>query len=276
MEELIGIVGFRGRLGSELLRQLGTKAEGIECDIRDVDSIKAALSGKEYDAIVNCAAYNDIEAAQRNSILAYAINTTGPHNLANVYKGYIIHFSSDYIFDGLSGPYEEDIPATPINSYGFSKYMGEVGLKSSSDRVLIIRTTLLYNADPDNFVLSVYNKLKDNKYAKVPRELIGNPTYVPHLAHGVIFCLEHKITGIVNISGKSRLSRYQSAREIALMFGFDTTKIVHSFTWGEVKRPQKAGFVLERAKVLGIPLYSYWEGLDALKTELEREKNERQ
>lgn len=263
----IGVIGARGRLGINLLEK-GCAA--IDCDITSVDSISEAIGKEEYNTIINCAAFTDVDKAEKERLTAYNVNSYGPMNLAKIFEGKIVHISSDYIFDGDNGPYKEDDIAHPQNAYGFSKYLGEVALRRFMERVLIIRTTVLYdNSLKANFVSSVYEQLKDGKQVKVPKSIIGNPTNVEHLTLGILDAVEKDITGVLNISGKTRMSRYETAIEIARFFDFDTKNVSDSPAWGDAKRPEKAGFVLDKAKELGIPLFSLWQGLHQYKHSME-------
>src|SRR5258708_18835985 len=140
-------------------------------------------------------------------------------------------------------------------------------------RVLIIRTTILYDDSPKaNFISSVYNQLKDGKQVRVPKSIIGNPTNTDHLAIGILDAINKDITGILNISGKTRMSRYETAIEIARFIDFDKKQVFDSPAWGEAKRPEKCGFILNKAQRLGIPLFSLWEGLHQYKFAIEEEK----
>jgi len=263
----IGVIGPAGRLGTNLLER---GCSGIQCDVTSLDSIKEAIGNENYDCIINCAAFTDVDKAETDRLTAYNVNSYGPLNIAKIFEGKIVHISSDYIFDGENGPYKEDDIAHPQNAYGFSKYLGEVALRRFMDRVLIVRTTILYdNSSKANFVSSVYEQLKADKQVKVPKTIIGNPTNVEHLTLGILDALEKDVTGILNISGKTRMSRYETAIEIARFFDFDSKNIMDSPAWGDAKRPEKVGFVLDKARNLGIPLFSLWQGLHEFKHSME-------
>lgn len=263
--KLIGVIGYKGRLGSQLIK-IGCSP--IECDITSIDSIKFAIGKENYEVLINCAAYTNVDGAEKERLRSYAVNSFGPQNIAKTYNGKIVHISSDYIFDGLNGPYDEDAIANPICGYGFSKYFGEVGLRPYMNRVLVVRTTVLFDNSRPNFITQVYNQLKDDKVVRVPKEIVGNPTHTAHLAYGVLDAIEKEQFGIINISGKTRMSRYDTAVEIARFFDLDKKNIQIGPTWGEAKRPESAGFILDKAIKLGIPLYSLWEGLHELKKSL--------
>jgi len=268
----IGVIGSNGRLGSELVNRLSTHGyEPINCDITNADSILDAISGKHYDCIVNCAAYTNVDKAEKEEIKALSINGFGPENLARTYLGYIVHISSDYIFDGSDGPYTEEDECNPISAYGRSKHVGEIGLRPYMDRTLVVRTTVLYDngIKYPNFVTSILSQLKSGKYVTVPKQLLGNPTYIPHLATGLTFAINKGLTGTLNISGRTRMSRYQCAREVAHMFNLDANNVLSGPVFGDAKRPYLAGFILDKAKTLGVPVFSLWEGLEHLRKELE-------
>jgi dTDP-4-dehydrorhamnose reductase len=265
----IGVIGYKGRIGKALMSY--ADCVGIDCDISRIDTIESAVDGQKFDAIINCAAYTNVDGAEKEKLLAYSVNSFGPQNISKVYKGRVVHLSTDYIFDGINGPYSEDYFASPISSYGFSKYMGEVGLRPYADRTLIVRTTVIYDAGSrPNFVLSVLKELRKGNLVKAPKYIIGNPTYTYHLAHGIMACLEKELTGIINIAGLQRISRYQLAREIAMFYNHDPNKVLSSVAWGEARRPERAGLDLTKAKELEIPLYTLWQGLSDMKGELER------
>lgn len=267
----IGVIGYKGRLGKTLIDKYGILP--IDCDITSQDSIRTALgSDNNWDVIINCAAFTNVDGAEKERIRAYAVNTFGPKNLATVFDGRIIQLSSDYIFNGEHGPYDEDDIAFPLSAYGFSKYMGEVALRPTMDRTLIIRTTVLYDNGPQsNFILSVLNQLQQKKPVKVPKTIIGNPTHVEHLAEGIMYCIDHEHTGIINIVGTTLFSRYETAIEIARFFDLDTKQIYDSPAWGEAKRPEKAGLKIDKARNWGVPLFSLWEGLHLLKQDINKQ-----
>jgi dTDP-4-dehydrorhamnose reductase len=254
----VGIIGYRGTLGSRLT-QYG--CQGLDCDVTSIASIKNSIDGKNLETIINCSGYTNVDRAEHNIIPAYAINSLGPRNILETFKGRIIHFSTDFIFDGLSGPYSEDDQPNPIQIYGQSKYAGEQ-LISYRPNVLIIRTTILYDTNKKhNFVLSVYNQLLSGTSVRVPDSLFGNPTYVPHLVSGVIFCLENKIEGVLNLVDTTIVSRYELSKYIARVCNFDENLVQKGIAWGDAKRPQNLGLKTEKAEQLGVPLFDLWKGL---------------
>jgi dTDP-4-dehydrorhamnose reductase len=263
----IGIIGAKGRLGSKLVEK---GCIGLNCNITDIESLKQAFGNGDFETVINCAAFTDVDGAEKERLSAYGVNSYGPQNIAKYFSGKIVHISSDYIFDGLNGPYSEDDVANPLNAYGFSKYLGEVSLRPYMDRTLVIRTTVLYDSgNKNNFIRAVHNQLLEDKAVKVPKTIIGNPTNVEHLAIGILDAIDKNITGILNISGKTRMSRFETAVEIARFFNLDTKNIFDSPAWGDAKRPEQVGFVLDKAQKLGVPLFTLWQGLHEYKHSME-------
>lgn len=264
----IGVIGFRGRLGSELVN-MGCLP--IDCDVTHTGSIVNALEGNNLDCIVNCSGFTDVDLCEKELIKAYSINAFAPRNIIDCFRGKLVQISTDYIFNSSSKPHDEFSLPSPMNSYGNSKFVGEIGLRQFKN-VLIIRTTILYNYKHQrgNFVKSVYNNLKQNKGVHLP-ELYGNPTHTRHLAEGIIKCIDNDYIGILNIAGDDYLSRYQMGKRIARKFGFDENLVNRGTAWGDAHRPQYLGLDTSRAKLLDVPIYTFDEGLDEFGREIDAE-----
>jgi dTDP-4-dehydrorhamnose reductase len=179
----------------------------------------------------------------------------------------IIFFSSDYVFDGVQGPYSEDDPAHPISEYGNQKLIGEHYIAFHSKNYLIIRTTVVYGWETQgkNFVQRLIKSLRDGERIRVPVDQIGNPTFAPNLAEAVIELATGGETGICNIVGSTLVSRYEFAVTIAKAFDLDPLLIVPVSTeeLGQVaQRPLSAGLRVDKAqKILRTSLLGYLEGL---------------
>jgi len=256
----IGIIGSRGRLGQELVKR--------GCLPLEFDVIKPfAIESNKLDVLVNCVGFTDVDECENQIFKAYKVNAFAPRRLRLAWPKdkLFVHISSDYIFDGINGPYGEDARACPLGTYGFSKWLGEVGLQDL-ENVLIIRTTILYDTGPkNNFVLSVYNDLKNNKSTRAPKILSGSPTYIQHLVDGILNAIEKRINGIINIAGSTVCSRYELALFVSKAFGFDSTLVDDNPTWGIARRPMNAGLRVDKAVSLKIPIYDLYDGLQAFK-----------
>lgn len=263
----IGVTGPKGRVGTELVKR---GCIPLDCDVTNLLSIKESLKKNPVDVLINCSAKSDVDGCEKDSIGTYLVNAFAPRGLIDNFSGKFVQLSTDFIFSGEDGPYDENAEAKPQSVYGFSKYFGEVGLRKFTD-ALIIRTTNLYDCGPkQNFVLWVLNALKQKQYIKVTTELSGNPTYVPHLVDGILKAIEKDITGILNISGKEVYNRYDFAMHVAWEFGLDPKFIAKTKnTMGFIaKRPRLGGFILDKADKLEIPIYTTMNGLENFKHDL--------
>jgi dTDP-4-dehydrorhamnose reductase len=262
----IAVTGHRGRLGTELIKLGGLP---LEADITHRDQVLKAVNRLNPDVIINCAGMTDVDRCEESDsiIQAYQINTFGVANLISGFGGKLVQLSTDYIFDGKNGPYKETDRACPISTYGFSKHFAEYQLRNLP-KSLIIRTTILYGGHSQttksDFVRTVRGMLKAGKLVKCPDSLIGNPTHVQHLAVGILDAIHKNICGVLNVAGLDRLSRYELAQRVAIEFGFDASQVVRGEIYGSAKRPVSAGFVLTKARELGIPLFDLASGLKLL------------
>lgn len=261
----IRVIGYRGRLGKALL-DLGCLP--LDCDITDADGVRKQIEIHRPETIINCAAKTNVDACEKleNVVTAYQVNGFGPKNVLAVFTGTFVQVSTDFVFDGVNGPYRETDAASPVNSYGFSKFVGEMNTLADSVRPLIIRTTALYDEYSVNFVTSILAKLAETGYANAPRELISTPVYTPHLAMGILYAVDKNITGILNLVNTTRISRFHWAQAVARMWGYSDACILAGPVFGAAKRPLNGGLIVERASDLGIPLFTLEQGMREMKT----------
>ena len=256
---VIGVTGYNGRLGSELVRR---GCVPLRADVTDFGELEEALLAVSPDVIVHCAAMTDVDACEHAPTLAARVNTGGTYLLGQVFRGPIVYISTDYIF-GQDGPYSERDMPSPINIYGWSKLGGELILKARGNPDdLIVRTTILYDHRSSNFVTKVLVILKLGRQVSVPKRLRGSPTYIPHLAKAIMVAIEKGINGVVNIVGVDVLSRYVFARLIARLWGLDPNLITPGKVNGRASRPLRAGLKVDRAIDLGLPIYTVGQGLE--------------
>ena len=214
------VTGANGQLGNELRLLLGDKAVYVdknELDITDYNAVKQFTSGKDFTAIINCAAYTAVDKAENDKELAQLINVEGPHNLAATQIP-LIHFSTDYVFNGQNfRPYtEEDIP-DPQSFYGKTKLAGEQAVLQTANTALIIRTAWLYSNFGNNFVKTIQRLGAERSEIKVVFDQVGTPTYAADLAAAIVQILPQIKTGskdIFNFSNEGVCSWYDFAVEI--------------------------------------------------------------
>jgi dTDP-4-dehydrorhamnose reductase len=264
---IIGVTGYKGRLGSELVRR---GCVPLEADVTDFGELEEALLAASPDVVVHCAALTDVDACEHAPILAARVNAGGTYLLGQVFRGPIVYVSTDYIFDGRLGPYDERGTPNPLGIYGWSKLGGELALKARGNPAdLIVRTTILYDDRSPNFVTKVLAVLELGRQVAAPWELCGSPTYVPHLAEAILAAVEKGIGGVVNIAGSDVLSRYEFGRLIARRWGLNPELIVPGPVNGSAPRPLRAGLRVDKALDLDLPVYSIVQGLEEMQRAME-------
>ncbi len=261
----VAITGAKGRLGSQLVKMgcVPFPTE-LDFDISNREQVREALDLIQPLMIINCAAYTDVDGAEDEKEWEQAIstNTRGPGVIRTEFDGFFVHISTGFVFDGKSGPYDEDAEPNPINNYGWSKLGGEAAALARQP-TLIVRTLDLFGPDTTtDFVRQIRDVLELGQPYQLPMNLYGSPTFIPHLAEGVLAAVSKAETGILNIVGDLVISRYKWGRMIAEAFGHDPELIEPTEEIkGLAPRPLRGGLLVEKAKSLGIPIFSPEDGL---------------
>lgn len=242
-------------------------------DITDLSAIREMVAREGVEAIVNCAAYTNVEAAEDNEALAELLNAKAVENLAVAMKevgGLLVHISTDYVFGGepYNTPCREDMKGTPIGAYGRTKLHGEKAIQRVGCRHVIIRTSWLYSEYGKNFVKTMLSLTASKPSLKVVFDQVGTPTYAGDLAEVILrfFVADAPQNDIFHFSNEGVCSWYDFARTIAQYAGHTACEIVpcHSDEFpSKVHRP--AYSVLDKTKIkeaLGITI-PYWT--DSLK-----------
>lgn len=255
-------------------------AQYMRVDITSKKEVKSLVHTCHPDVIINAAAMTNVDACETERELCWRINVDGVENIVDAAKKRdtkVIHVSSDYVFDGKSGPYSEDDRPEPLSYYGKSKLASENLLRTSGVPYLIARTMVLYGFAPGvkaNFALWLIDSLENKKNVTVVDDQLGNPTLVDDLAYGLIQGFELERTGIYNIAGRDIVSRYDFAQKLANVFNLDAlliTPIKTSSLNQPAPRPLNSGLVTLKAEVeLGYKPSSVEQGLRILKAQLNR------
>ena len=195
----IFITGKNGQVGFDLLRALSPLGDvysfsSLECNLGNEEQLRKLIKEIRPNIIVNAAAYTDVDKAEEQSDLAYAINSRGVRIIAQEAEklnSIVIHYSTDYVFDGSkSGPYTEDDEPNPQNVYGASKYAGELELLNNCSRSIILRTTWVASAHGNNFLKTILKLSFEKDELKVISDQKGAPTsssliadFTAHIIH---------------------------------------------------------------------------------------------
>lgn len=247
-------------------------------DITKKDEVKKIIDFYVPDIIINCAAYTNVDLCETERELSWKLNVDGVKNLiiaAKKIDSKIIHFSTDYVFDGKNGPYTEHAVPNPISFYGREKLASENALITSDIKFAIIRTLVLYgignNVKP-NFALWMIEKLKDNQPVRIVTDQISNVTMIDDLAFGTLKIIENNCTGIYNIAGSDILSRFDFAMKVCEVFKFSKNLVIPITTASlnqPAPRPLKSGLTTFKAESeLGFKPMDSLEGLRLLKVQL--------
>ena len=253
-------------------------------DISNQEEIDKVFLESQPEYVINTAAMTNVDQCEAEKEKCWLLNVTAVENLVNSCKKhntFLLHLSTDFIFDGENGPYKEDDVAEPISYYGESKLAAEKIIQRSSIKWSIARTVLVYGIAHDmsrsNIILWVKSSLENKKEIKVVNDQWRTPTLAEDLAMGCYLILKHQAKGIYNISGKDLLNPYEMAVKTANYFGLDqsTMQEVDGSTFSQpAKRPPKTGFILDKAiNDLGYNPKSFDEGIDFLAKQLEEKKD---
>ncbi|MBN2413674.1 SDR family oxidoreductase [candidate division KSB1 bacterium] len=245
-------------------------------DLTDRKKTLELLQDLKPDYIINSAAYTDVDGAETERELCWKINVDLVENLiygARKIKAGIGHISTDYIFDGKSGPYAEDAHPNPIGYYGRSKLAAENALIGSSVDYFIARTMVLYGMSKNgktNFVTWLIAQLTNQRPVKIVNDQYGNTTLADELAEGIWTLIKSGYSGILNIAGREIINRYEFAVRIAEVFGFDRD-LITAVTTAEFNqpapRPLNSGLIVDKAlNELNIVLSDVVEGLHKFKS----------
>ncbi len=239
------VTGAAGQLGQDVLLELERKnheAIGIDrdqVDITDEGAVKAFISDVKPDAILHCAAYTNVDAAEENEDIACKINADGTEHLAKAAKAAgakMLYISTDYVFDGTANePYEVEHPTKPIGAYGRTKLAGEELLQKTMDEYFIVRTAWVFGIHGHNFVKTMLRLGEERGEVGVVHDQIGSPTYTVDLARLMVELMETDQYGIYHATNSGVCSWYEFAVEIFKQAGLNVK--VNPLTTDQFPRP---------------------------------------
>ena len=258
------VTGANGQLGCEM-RRLGAVSPNnyiftdvAELDITNADAVMYVAKHYSIDAIVNCAAYTNVDKAESDEAMAELINATAVGNLARAMKevgGTLFHVSTDYVF-GSEGntPRTEDMPLNPLGVYGRTKLKGEEAILASGCKALIFRTAWLYSEFGNNFLKTMMCLTAEREQVNVVFDQVGTPTYAGDLALAIFSIIEAGVyegnEGVYHFSNEGVCSWYDFAVEIAAVAGNTGCRVnpCHSSEFpSPVTRPSYS--VLDKTKI---------------------------
>ncbi|MES2734256.1 MAG: NAD(P)-dependent oxidoreductase [Bacteroidota bacterium] len=302
MPKKILITGANGLLGQKLVALLGNQpaveliatARGTcrlpdgeatyvyrALDITQKAEVEQVLTEVKPDCVIHTAAMTNVDQCEGEREECWKMNVHAVEYLAETcaqHDIFLLHLSTDFIFDGLNGPYTEEAEAFPVSYYGESKLAAEQILQQSTNlRWAIARTVLVYGIAHDmsrtNIILWVKKSLEEGKTIKVVNDQWRTPTLAEDLALGCWLIAQKEAQGIFNISGKDFLTPYEMAIKTADFFQLDKSfiNLADSSTFTQpAKRPPRTGFILTKAQTeLGYQPHSFEEGIAVLARQVE-------
>ena len=227
-----------------------------QLDISNFSLLKNEIKENKIDTIINCAAFTNVDQAEKNKKIANLINNLSVENLANICRTenlQLIHISTDYVFDGKKKyPYVEDDITNPVNFYGFSKLEGEKRiLENKLKNSAIIRTSWLYSDQKNNFVRKILNKIYNNQELAVVCDEVGSPTNSYDLGLfilNIIPLINSNQTEIYHFSNRGYCSRYELAKEILKISGKSMNILPIYSSSLKINRPEFSAFDLSKIK----------------------------
>ena len=274
------ITGAGGQLGRALQAVFpGHELVALDRALLDItreDAVRAALAAHRPQWLLNAAADNAVDAAEKDSAAAFAINEGGPRTLARATAEAgvtLLHVSTDYVFDGeATAAYDEDATPNPKSAYGRSKLAGEVALRSENPNHYVVRTAWVYAPQGKNFPLTMLELAKKGG-VRVVNDQTGSPTYAPHLAAAIArLVLARPAFGTYHMAGSGAATWYELTLALfeAMKIGVSVTPVTTAEFPRPAPRPRYS--VLATIREPRIELPPWREGLGAFALALARER----
>ena len=218
------VTGARGQLGSDVVQELmrcGILAVGVdmeEMDITDADAVDLVVKDSGADAVIHCAAYTAVDAAQENASLCQRVNRDGTKNIAMACLKYgkkMLYISTDYVFDGEGEkPWGPEDHTNPVNVYGRTKYEGELAVRETLEAYFIVRVSWVFGLHGKNFVKTMLRLSGERECLRVVDDQFGSPTYTRDLAVLLAAMVQTDKYGVYHATNEGICSWYEFACEI--------------------------------------------------------------
>ncbi|MBE5891989.1 MAG: dTDP-4-dehydrorhamnose reductase [Lachnospiraceae bacterium] len=273
------VTGVRGQLGYDVVNELekrGIEAIGVdiqEMDITNADSVNTVIGEAAPDAVIHCAAYTAVDAAEDNAELCRKVNAEGTQNIANMCKTLdipMIYISTDYVFDGTGErPWEPDDERNPLNVYGQTKYEGELAVQNTLEKYFIVRIAWVFGVNGKNFVKTMLNLGRTRDHLTVVNDQFGSPTYTYDLAKLLVDMVLTDKYGFYHATNEGICTWYEFACEIFRQAGIDVKVDPVSADQypAKAKRPSNSRMSKEKLTDNGFEKLPTWQ--DALQRYLE-------
>lgn len=280
----IFVTGVRGQLGHDVVKELERReieAIGVdidEMDITDAGSVDRVIRQAAPDAVIHCAAYTAVDAAEENEELCRIVNAAGPRNIAAVCRDLdikMVQISTDYVFDGQGErPWEPDDACHPKSVYGQTKYEGELAVMEQLEKFFIVRIAWVFGINGKNFVKTMLNLAKNHDTIRVVNDQFGSPTYTYDLAKLLVDMVLTEKYGIYHATNEGICSWYEFACAIFEEAGVNVNVVpVTTQEYGaKANRPANSRMSKEKLTENGFDRLPEWrDALGRYIKELEKE-----
>ena len=263
------VTGSAGLVGRQVVKDLSKTHEVFSCynkskpeygnavkmDLLNHEMISNVMSEKNPDIVIHLAAMTAVDLCETDQDNAFKINSQATEILAkesSKINAFIIYVSTDYVFDGNTGMYEENDTTNPLGFYGKSKLLGEKSIQNFSSNWCIARTSTPFGLHPTkkSFPIWVIENLQKQKQIDVLTDQFTSPTYVPSLSRMLIEISERHLTGIIHVAGASKISRYEMASLVSDKLGLDGKLLreisINDIKW-EAQRPKDSSLNVSKA-----------------------------
>lgn len=269
------VTGVKGQLGYDVVKELekrGLEAVGVdidEMDITDAGSVKTVIGQAAPDAVIHCAAYTAVDAAEDNEAVCRKVNAEGTQNIATVCKELdikMIYISTDYVFDGEgTRAWEPDDERNPVSVYGQTKYEGELAVQNTLDKYFIVRIAWVFGINGKNFVKTMLRLAETHDSLTVVNDQFGSPTYTYDLARLLVDMVQTEKYGIYHATNEGICSWYEFACAIFKEAGIDmkVSPVSSEEYAAKAKRPCNSRMSKEKLTEMGFEKLPTWQ--DALK-----------
>lgn len=269
------VTGVKGQLGYDVVREgesrglemFGTDVDNM--DITDAGQVKQVIEDYKPDAVIHCAAYTAVDAAEDNQELCRKINVDGTRNIAEVCKTMdipMMYFSTDYIFNGQGENFwKEDDEKQPLNVYGQTKYEGELVVQELIQKYFILRISWVFGVNGKNFIKTMLRLGKERGAVGVVSDQIGSPTYTYDLAKLVVDMIQTDKYGAYHVTNDGLCSWYEFACEIFRQAGLNVkvTPLTTAEYPAKAARPFNSRMSKDKLVNAGFKMLPSWQ--DALK-----------
>lgn len=268
------VTGVKGQLGYDVMNELAKRGHtGIgvdveEMDITDAAKVERVIKESDVEAVIHCAAYTAVDAAEDNVEICHKINAEGTENIAKVCKELdlkMIYISTDYVFNGEgTRPWKPDDEREPLNVYGQAKYEGELAVEKYLEKYYIVRIAWVFGVNGKNFIKTMLNLSETHDELSVVNDQIGSPTYTYDLAKLLVDMVETDKYGRYHATNEGLCTWYEFATEIFRQAGKEIT--VHPVTSeqfpAKAKRPHNSRMSKDKLEANGFDRLPAWQ--DAL------------